>query len=99
MKQLNEQILQLEAKVNNDHILREAAVKEMKEKLRHEYKNEMESLRCKFKLMTSMERSPSDTSLEKIERPDIIDIAYHETIISQLKENFEVCCFKMVYFF
>ena len=90
LQELSDQILQLESKVNAANTHKEAAVKEMKEKLRHEYKNEMESLRCKFKLMTSMERSPSDTSLEKIERPDIIDIAYHETIISQLKENFEV---------
>lgn len=68
---------------------REAAVKEVREKLTTDHRNEIESLRCKFKLMTSMERSPSDTSLEKIERPDIIDIASHEAIINQMKDNFE----------
>lgn len=90
VQELVDQNSQLEIKVNAANTHKEAAIKELKEKLRHDYKNEMESLRCKFKLMTSMERSPSDTSLEKIERPDIIDIAYHETIISQLKDNFEV---------
>ncbi|KAH8382013.1 hypothetical protein KR009_001353 [Drosophila setifemur] len=46
-----------------------AAVAHVREQLIHEHKTELESLRCRFKLMTSMERSPSDSSLEKIERP------------------------------
>ncbi|EDW84330.2 uncharacterized protein Dwil_GK13205 [Drosophila willistoni] len=46
-----------------------AAVAQAREQLIHEHKTELESLRCRFKLMTSMERSPSDCSLEKLERP------------------------------
>lgn len=46
-----------------------SAVAQAREQLIHEHKTELESLRCRFKLMTSMERSPSDSSLEKIERP------------------------------
>lgn len=45
------------------------AVTQAREQLIHEHKRELESLRCRFKLMTSMERSPSDSSLEKLERP------------------------------
>ncbi|XP_017874895.1 PREDICTED: RB1-inducible coiled-coil protein 1 isoform X1 [Drosophila arizonae] len=45
------------------------AVAQAREQLIHEHKTELESLRCRFKLMTSMERSPSDSSLEKLERP------------------------------
>ena len=68
----------------------EKAVQEMKEKLIQEHKTEIESLRCRFKLMTiSMERSPSDTSLEKIERPDMIDLTNHESILLQTRENLE----------
>lgn len=78
-----------------NHMLSEAenikqqALKEMQEKLIHDYKTEMESLRCRFRLMTftNMERSPSDTSLEKIERTDMIEIANHEAILLQTKED------------
>lgn len=87
--QLKKKIQELEQKISQQGVQREAAVKEVKEKMLNDHRNEIESLRCKFKLMTSMERSPSDTSLEKIERPDIIDIASHEAIINQMKENFE----------
>lgn len=86
---LEKKIQELEQRISQQTVQREAAVKEVKEKLLNDHRNEIESLRCKFKLMTSMERSPSDTSLEKIERPDIIDIASHEAIINQMKENFE----------
>lgn len=86
---LKRKIVELEQKVSQQSALRDAAIREVKEKLLNDHRNEIESLRCKFKLMTSMERSPSDTSLEKIERPDIIDIASHEAIINQMKDNFE----------
>lgn len=94
--QFEKRILELEATVKDleqrivqQTMQREAAIKEVKEKMHNDHRNEIESLRCKFKLMTSMERSPSDTSLEKIERPDVIDIVSHEAIIDQMKENFE----------
>lgn len=89
IKDLEQKVQELEQKISQQTAHREAAVKEVRERLTNDHRNEIESLRCKFKLMTSMERSPSDTSLEKIERPDIIDIASHEAIINQMKENFE----------
>lgn len=89
IKDLEQKVQELEQKISQQTVQREAAVKEVRERLTNDHRNEIESLRCKFKLMTSMERSPSDTSLEKIERPDIIDIASHEAIINQMKENFE----------
>ena len=87
--QFEKKINELEQRISQQTVQREAAIKEVKEKMLNDHRNEIESLRCKFKLMTSMERSPSDTSLEKIERPDIIDIASHEAIINQMRENFD----------
>lgn len=89
LHELQQKVQELELKITQQTAQREASVKEVREKLTNDHRNEIESLRCKFKLMTSMERSPSDTSLEKIERPDIIDIASHEAIINQMKDNFE----------
>lgn len=68
---------------------RQKAVKEASEKLAHEYKIELENLRSRFRLMSAanMEKSPSDSSLEKIERLDMIELANHEAIISQIKED------------
>lgn len=67
---------------------KERAVCDARDKLIHEHKTEMESLRCRFKLMTSMERSPSDTSLEKIDRPaEYIELANHESILLQTRED------------
>lgn len=87
--EMEKQVKQLEEKLLEVQHEKELAVKEIREKLTKDHRNEMESLRCKFKLMTSMERSPSDTSLEKIERPDVIDIHSHETMMKELKEKYE----------
>jgi len=48
---------------------KQRALKELSDQLTHTYKTEVEGLRSRFRLMatTSMERSPSDSSLEKIE--------------------------------
>lgn len=48
---------------------RVAAVKEVSERLVREHRMEMEGLRSRFRMVhaSQMERSPSDTSLEKIE--------------------------------
>lgn len=89
-KQLDEmssKVKDLEKKVANANSDKDKAVAAMKDKITHEFKTELESLRCRYKLMTSMERSPSDTSLEKIERPDMIEIANHECILLQVKDN------------
>lgn len=37
-----------------------------------------------------MDRSPSESSLEKIERADVIEINSHNAIVMQTKENAEV---------
>lgn len=87
-QELVQKIQDLEKKLSHSASEREMAVKKIKDEMKSENKNEIESLRCKFKLMTSMERSPSEMSLEKIER-DVIDISYHEQIVSQMKEDFE----------
>ncbi|XP_017848526.1 RB1-inducible coiled-coil protein 1 isoform X2 [Drosophila busckii] len=62
LEQLRQQLLAAEQD-------KAVAVAQAREQLIHEHKTELESLRCRFKLMTSMERSPSDSSLEKLERP------------------------------
>lgn len=89
IRESEQRLVDLEKKIAQQNVERDVAVKEVKERMLSDHRNEIESLRCKFKLMTSMERSPSDTSLEKIERPDIIDITSHEAIINQMKENFD----------
>lgn len=87
-QELVAKVKDLEKKLSHNVSEREMAVKKIKDEMKSENKNEIESLRCKFKLMTSMERSPSEMSLEKIER-DVIDISNHEQIVSQMKEDFE----------
>lgn len=89
VQDLEAKVRELEQKISQQNAQRDAGIKELKEKLTIDHKNELESLRCKFKLMTSMDRSPSDTSLEKIERPDMIDIAAHESMINQINANVE----------
>lgn len=90
MNELQDKLENLESKLQQANHDKEMAVKDIKEKMLHDHRNEIESLRCKFKMITTtMERSPSDTSLEKIERPDMLDIMDHEAIIQQMKENFE----------
>ncbi|KAH8295084.1 hypothetical protein KR018_007061 [Drosophila ironensis] len=64
-----EQLDEMRMKLELAEQEKQTAVAQAREQLIHEHKTELESLRCRFKLMTSMERSPSDTSLEKIERP------------------------------
>ncbi|KAF3420679.1 hypothetical protein E2986_02240 [Frieseomelitta varia] len=56
-------------------------VKEATEKLQMEYKSELQSLRSRFKLMTAstMESSPSDSSLEKIDRSEFSDLVMTQT--------------------
>lgn len=41
-------------------------------------------------LTNNMDRSPSESSLEKIERTDVIEISNHNAIIMQTKENAEL---------
>ncbi|XP_052834792.1 LOW QUALITY PROTEIN: RB1-inducible coiled-coil protein 1 [Drosophila gunungcola] len=64
-----EQLEEMRLKLQLAEQEKQSAVAQAREQLIHEHKTELESLRCRFKLMTSMERSPSDSSLEKLERP------------------------------
>uniref|UniRef100_A0A1L8DIA6 RB1-inducible coiled-coil protein 1 n=1 Tax=Nyssomyia neivai TaxID=330878 RepID=A0A1L8DIA6_9DIPT len=67
---------------------KEKVVKETTEKLMRDHKSELESLRSRYKLMTSIERSPSDTSLEKIERPDLLEMSGHEAVFQHTRDDF-----------
>ncbi|XP_055711061.1 RB1-inducible coiled-coil protein 1 isoform X2 [Phlebotomus papatasi] len=73
-----------EAKVNEE---KEKVIKEITEKLTRDHKSELESLRSRYRLMTSIERSPSDTSLEKIERPDLLEMSGHEAVFQHTREE------------
>lgn len=46
--------------------------------------------RFRLVALTNMDRSPSESSLEKIERTDVIEITNHNAIVMQTKENAEV---------
>lgn len=82
IQELELKVQELEKKVAQQNTEKDAAIKALKD----DHRNEIESLRCKFKLITSMESSPSETSLDKI---DTIDITTHETIVKQMRANFE----------
>lgn len=68
---LKARIAQLEEQLKNHETEKTKAVNEIKDRLIREHKTEIESLRCRYKLMKNVDRTPSDTSLERIERPDI----------------------------
>lgn len=70
---LRARLEELQLRVANFECEKEKAVNEIKDKLNREHKTEIESLRCRYKLMKNMDRSPSDTSLEKIDRPELIE--------------------------
>lgn len=64
-----ERIRELEDKLTAAEMEHQRTIKEETEKLQMEYKTQLETIRSRFKLMaaSTMERSPSDCSLEKIE--------------------------------
>jgi RB1-inducible coiled-coil protein 1 len=80
--ELQQRVEELEKKFLQQTHEKEAALKALKD----DHRNEIESLRCKFKLMTSSKTSPSESSLDRI---DTIDISQHQTIIDDLKSKFE----------
>lgn len=88
--EMKEVVSKLEKQLADVDVDKRKAIQEAVEQLEHKHKTEIESLRCRYKLMTSMDRSPSDTSLEKIEKPDMIDIASHEQLLAQAKEDFNL---------
>lgn len=73
----------LKENVNNHEIGKQKAVNETKDRLIREHKTEMESLRCRYKLMKNVDRTPSDTSLEKIDRPELATLQASSPTSSQ----------------
>lgn len=88
LDEMKQVVSKLEKQLADVDVDKKKAIQEAVEQLEHKQKTEIESLRCRYKLMTSMDRSPSDTSLEKIEKPDMIDIASHEQLLAQAREDF-----------
>uniref|UniRef100_A0A2M3Z011 RB1-inducible coiled-coil protein 1 n=1 Tax=Anopheles braziliensis TaxID=58242 RepID=A0A2M3Z011_9DIPT len=66
---------------------RQKAIEEAVQQLEKQHRSDMETLRCRYKLMASVDKSPSDTSLEKIEKPDMIDLALHEQLLAQARDD------------
>lgn len=77
----------LQKQLQDKDIEYEKTVKEATDRLNREHKAEIENIRSRFKLMT-MERSPSDTSLEK--SSDFSSLPSHSTLLIQMTENFEM---------
>ncbi|XP_011871061.1 PREDICTED: RB1-inducible coiled-coil protein 1 isoform X2 [Vollenhovia emeryi] len=92
LTQCQKRIQELEENLATARTDQERMVKEATDKLQMEYKTELETIRSRFKLMTAstMERSPSDSSLEKIERADVIELVNHEAILAQAREDMKV---------
>lgn len=83
---LNE-IEELHKQLQEKDVERERSVKDIADRLNRDHKAEIENIRSRFKLMT-MERSPSDTSLEK--SGDFSSLPSHTTLLMQMTENFEI---------
>lgn len=90
----NVEDLKLEHKkeLEEAEIAKQKAVKDSEEKMAHDYKGELETLRSRYRLvaLTSVDRSPSESSLEKIERTDMIEISTHKAILLQTKADLEI---------
>lgn len=69
LEQCQERMRELEEKLAAAELEHQKTIKEETEKLQLDYKTQLDTIRSRFKLMTAsaMERSPSDSSLEKIE--------------------------------
>lgn len=87
-----EEIQGLQKKMEEFEVKKQKEIRDLQEKMHSDYKAEIESLRSRFRLvaLTNMDRSPSESSLEKIERTDMIEISSHNAIVMQTKENAEV---------
>lgn len=68
--ELKERLAEMDKQLAAAEATKQQAVNETRESMNRSHKTEIESLRSRFKLMTNMERSPSDTSLEKIDRAE-----------------------------
>lgn len=87
IEELQNRIALLEIQTNAAESEKLKAIADLKENLLRDHKTEIESLRCRFKLMTNTERSPSETSLEKIDRLEVMDLSKKERI-DPLKVSF-----------
>jgi RB1-inducible coiled-coil protein 1 len=69
LSEMRQQFVHEQEQLERAEADKQRALKELSDRLTHSYKTELEGLRSRFRLMatTSMERSPSDGSLEKIE--------------------------------
>lgn len=69
LKECRERNGSLEQVLHSSKVEQQRLLKEIADKLQMEHKTELETIRSRFKLMaaSTMERSPSDSSLEKIE--------------------------------
>ncbi|KAJ0181720.1 hypothetical protein K1T71_002442 [Dendrolimus kikuchii] len=92
LERTREEINRFEKKLEDIEAQKQKEIKDMQEKMHMDYKADIESLRSRFRLvaLTNMDRSPSESSLEKIERTDVIEITNHNAIVMQTKENAEV---------
>ncbi|XP_052868836.1 RB1-inducible coiled-coil protein 1 isoform X2 [Anopheles cruzii] len=79
----------LEGQLTEAAVDRKRAIEEAVQQLEHRHRTDIETLRSRYKLMASVDKSPSDTSLEKIEKPDTIDLALHVQILGQAQEDFD----------
>lgn len=87
MEENLKEIENLQVELQGKDVEKERNVKETTDRLNREHKAEIESIRSRFKLMT-MERSPSDGSLEK--SGDFSSLPGHTTLLMQMTENFEM---------
>lgn len=81
------EIADLEQKIVCLNLEKEKSIQAVTDRLKSEQRGEMESMRARFKLMT-MDRSPSENSLEKVER-DCSSFTNTEALLLQMTENFE----------
>ncbi|KAG7207534.1 hypothetical protein KM043_009165 [Ampulex compressa] len=90
LTQCQKRIQELEDNLAAARSDQQRVVKEATDKLQMEYKSELEAIRSRFKPMdaSSMERGPSESNPEKIERSGVSEMAYH--ILAQAKEDMKL---------
>jgi RB1-inducible coiled-coil protein 1 len=79
VEELEIKLQAMEKKIQTQTAEKEAALKALKD----DHRNEIESMRCKFKLMTSSKTSPSDMC------SNVIDLETHQKILDDKKEEYE----------
>ncbi|XP_017768494.1 PREDICTED: RB1-inducible coiled-coil protein 1 isoform X5 [Nicrophorus vespilloides] len=72
----------LHEKIAKLEVEKDKTIKEVSDKLTREHKTEMDNLRTRFRLVSELDRSPSDANLEKIDKSD-------QSLIQQIKDNLE----------